>query len=149
DIHMIGFQADIAGNGKAACGAGHVLGRYACGDGGAKPSASEHRQRTKTPQRHQPVSRPDRPNSDIVELKQRNPRLDPLIPCPGHPRLASPSGLPEFLSWPGLLLERTECQGPKRAQNPLAAPFSGCNGNPRKRRDRAATAVSNTRVNEV
>src|SRR5262249_3162197 len=68
------------------------------------------------------------PNSDIVELKQRNPRLDPLIPCPGHPRLASPRGLPEFVSWPGLLLERTECQGPKRAQNPLAAPFRDATG---------------------
>src|SRR5277367_608154 len=56
----------------------------------------------------------------IFELKY--PPAYPLSPAPIAP-ICGFRGLPGFLSWPGLLLERTEQQRSRRARSPLASPM--------------------------
>src|SRR5215212_8981490 len=72
-------------------------------------------------------------------LKTSNPRPKCL-------RLDSFRLFAGFLSWPGLLLER---QNRETEQPRNRFPSKRKIGNLRKRRDSAATAVSNNRVNEV
>src|ERR1700751_986658 len=69
-------------------------------------------------------------NSDHrVEIRKL--ALDPLFPLPRSVRRANCRGLPEFLSWPGLLLERTVARQPRRARSPLTTlgEISGTQGN--------------------
>src|SRR6266700_285355 len=71
---------------------------------------------------------------------------NPCAPSPNAHGLSFPRALRWFLSWPGLLLERT---AHFQNQHDPAFFWRKWRGNPRKRRDCAATAVSNNRVNEV
>src|SRR5215207_8639806 len=114
DIHMVGLEADVARHRQAARGGGRILGRKPCADRRHKPAPRQHRHRTETPQRHQPVSCRATRNSNFFELKppanaRKNP--SPRAPLCPHPGLLTSEG---FLSWPGLLIERTERQEPER-----------------------------------
>src|SRR5271169_5612203 len=59
----------------------------------------------------------------------------PRNPCapPDDPRFTNPGSCPGFLSWPGLLLERTESQNGKNSPTVTRSKGSGdVGGNPRE-----------------
>src|SRR6267154_5438679 len=154
DVDVIGFEADVTRHRQSAGRDGRILcrktGAHRCPQHGSR----EHHHRTNTPQRHQLVSCRDT-NSNRWSCNTGMPDCRPGSPpyrIPLLPRLA----VLGFLFWPGLLLERTERSKTRR---PRIFPGNEreISGNPRKpraglaskRRDHAAAAVSNNRVNEA